>query len=161
MKRGYTKEWFLDRVNKIKKLCPDVGIGTDIIVAFPTEKEEDFYDTLDMVKKVEFDTMYSFVYSPRKDTSAFNMKEIDSKIAATRLEILQNLHKQILEKKAKNEINKIHKVMIENIKDSASEGRSDNGRLITIKDTNLSLGGFYDVVITNNENGSLFGKVVR
>ena len=89
------------------------------------------------------------------------MKEIDSKIAATRLEILQNLHKQILEKKAKNEINKIHKVMIENIKDSASEGRSDNGRLITIKDTNLSLGGFYDVVITNNENGSLFGKVVR
>lgn len=161
MKRGYTKEWFLDRVNKIKKLCPDVGIGTDIIVAFPTEKEGDFYDTLDMVKKVEFDTMYSFVYSPRKDTSAFNMKEIDSKIAATRLEILQNLHKQILEKKAKNEINKIHKVMIENIKDSASEGRSDNGRLITIKDTNLSLGGFYDVVITNNENGSLFGKVVR
>ncbi len=160
MKRGYTREWFLDRVNKIKQLCPDVGIGTDIIVAFPTEKEEDFYDTLDMVKKVEFDTMYSFIYSPRKDTSAFNMKEIDSNIAAKRLEILQNLHKQILEKKAKGEINKIHNVMIENTKNGISEGRSDNGRLITINNTNLITGNFYNVVITNNENGSLFGKIV-
>lgn len=160
MKRGYTREWFLNRVNKIKSLCPDVGIGTDIIVAFPSEKEEDFYDTLDMVKNIEFDTMYSFIYSPRKDTTAFNMKEIDSSVAAMRLEILQNLHKQILNKKAKNEINKIHKVMIENINDKGSEGRSDNGRLIKINDTNIAIGNFYDVIITNNENGSLFGKII-
>lgn len=159
MRRGYTREWFLNRVNKIRSLCPDVGLGTDIIVAFPTEREEDFYDTLDMVKKIEFDTMYSFVYSPRKDTQAFDMPEIDSNIATKRLEILQNLHKQILEKKAKSEIGKIHKVMIENAKDTLSEGRSDNGRLIKIKDSSLDIGGFYNVEITNNENGSLFGKV--
>lgn len=161
MKRGYSQEWFLDRVNKIKSLCPDVGIGTDIIVAFPSESESDFYDTLEVVKEVEFDTMYSFIYSPRKDTMAFNLKEIDSKIAANRLEILQNLHKQILEKKAKNEINRIHKVMIENIKDSTSEGRSDNGRVIKIQDKNLNLGQIYDVIITNNENGSLFGRLIN
>lgn len=160
MKRGYTREWFLNRVNKIKSLCPDVGIGTDIIVAFPSEKEEDFYDTLDMVKNIEFDTMYSFIYSPRKGTLAFNMKEIDSSIANMRLEILQNLHKQILNKKAKNEINKTHRVMIENVSDKGSEGRSDNGRLIKIDGTKLSIGNFYDVVITKNENGSLFGKTI-
>ena len=160
MKRGYSREWFLNRVNKIKSLCPDVCIGTDIIVAFPNESEKDFYDTLDMVKNIEFDTIYSFVYSPRKDTAAFNLKEIDSNIAAMRLEILQNLHKQILNKKAKNEINKIHKVMIENISDRGSEGRSDNGRLIKINDTKLSIGNFYDVIITKNENGSLFGKTI-
>lgn len=161
MKRGYSQEWFLDRVNKIKSLCPDVGIGTDIIVAFPSESESDFYDTLEVVKEVEFDTMYSFIYSPRKDTMAFNLKEIDSKIATNRLEILQNLHKQILEKKAKNEINRIHKVMIENIKDSTSEGRSDNGRVIKIQDKKLNLGQIYDVIITNNENGSLFGRLIN
>lgn len=161
MKRGYSQEWFLDRVNKIKSLCPDVGIGTDIIVAFPSESESDFYDTLEVVKEVEFDTMYSFIYSPRKDTMAFNLKEIDSKIATNRLEILQNLHKQILEKKAKNEINRIHKVMIENIKDSTSEGRSDNGRVIKIQDKKLNLGQIYNVIITNNENGSLFGRLIN
>lgn len=161
MKRGYSQEWFLDRVNKIKSLYPDVGIGTDIIVAFPSESESDFYDTLKVVKEVEFDTMYSFIYSPRKDTTAFNLKEIDSKIAANRLEILQNLHKQILEKKAKNEINRIHKVMIENIKDFTSEGRSDNGRVIKIQDEKLNLGQIYDVIITNNENGSLFGRLIN
>ena len=160
MKRGYTREWFLNRVNKIKSLCPEVGIGTDIIVAFPSESEEDFYGTLDMVKNIEFDTIYSFVYSPRKDTPAFHMKEIDSNIAAMRLEILQNLHKQILNKKAKNEINKIHKVMIEHINDKGSEGRSDNGRLIKIDEKNLIVGDFYDVMITKNENGSLFGKII-
>lgn len=161
MKRGYSREWFLDRVNKIKSLCPNVGIGTDIIVAFPNENENDFYDTLEIVKEVEFDTMYSFIYSPRKDTLAFHLKEIDSKIATNRLEILQNLHKQILEKKAKNEINKIHKVMIENIKDTMSEGRSDNGRVIKIQNKKLNLGEIYNVVITNNENGSLFGSLVN
>lgn len=161
MKRGYSREWFLDRVNKIKHLYPNVGIGTDIIVAFPTENESDFYDTLDLIKEVEFDTIYSFIYSPRKDTSAFELKELDSKIATNRLEILQNLHKQILEKKAKKEINKIHKVMIENIKDSISEGRSDNGRIVKIQNTNLKLGQIYNTIITKNENGSLFGKALN
>lgn len=173
MKRGYSREWFLDRVNKIKSLCPNVGIGTDIIVGFPSEEESDFYDTIDMVKEVEFDTMYSFVYSPRSNTSAFSLKEIDSKITTHRLEVLQNLHKQILEKKAKNEIGKIHKVMVESYRDSLVEGRSDNGRVVKIEgvnladnhadnlNNNLALGRIYDVVITRHENGSLFGRVVN
>lgn len=158
MKRGYSREWFLNRVEKIKALCPNVGIGTDIIVGFPTEDEIDFYDTIDLIKKVEFDTIYSFIFSPRINTDAYNMKEIDSNIASSRLEILQNLHKQILIKKAKLEIGNHHKVMIENIKDNLYEGRSENGRLIKIQDSiNLKLGEIYDIVITNNENGSLIG----
>lgn len=160
MKRGYSKEWFLNRVEKIKSLCPDVGIGTDIIVGFPSESEADFYDTLDVVKKVEFDIMYSFVFSPRHNTPAFNMKEIDSVITSNRLDILQNLHRQILEKKARAEIGKIHKVMIENQNDNFYEGRSDNGRLIKIdKSYYIRLGDIVNVVIERNENGSLFGKI--
>lgn len=165
MKRGYTREWFINRVEKIRSLCPNVGIGTDIIVGFPTEKEEDFYDTLNLVKKVEFDTMYSFVFSPRSGTQAQNMEEIDKEITSNRLYLLQNLHKQIIEKKAKKEINKIHKVMIENIQSNNYEsnyyeGRSDNGKLIKIQSQkSLKPGLIYDILITKNENGALFGII--
>lgn len=159
MKRGYTREWFINRVEKIKSLYPNVGIGTDIIVGFPTENEEDFYDTLDLVKKIEFDIMYSFIFSPRDGTPAQNMEEINKKITLNRLHLLQNLHKQIIEKKAKAEIGKIHKVMIENA-ENGYEGRSDNGRLIKIQsENNLQLGLIYEVLITKNENGALFGKI--
>ncbi len=159
MKRGYTREWFKNRVAKIKSLVPNVGIGTDIIVAFPTENEVDFDDTLEMVRDIEFDTLYSFIYSPRQSTSAFNLHEIDRNIASNRLERLQNLHKQILEKKAKCEIGKIHQVMIENLANDMIEGRSDNGRMIKMKyHTNINVGEMYDVKITNNENGALFGE---
>lgn len=159
MKRGYSKEWFLNRVEKIKSLVPNVGIGSDIIVGFPTEDEDDFKETLDVVKEVEFDTLYSFIYSPRINTSAFNLTEIPKEISLKRLEILQNLHKEILVSKAKKEINNIHKVLIENNYE-LFEGRSDNGRLIKIDSKiPLKLGEIYDVVITRNENGSLFGKI--
>lgn len=159
MKRGYSKEWFLNRVEKIKSLVPNVGIGSDIIVGFPTEDEYDFKETLEVVKEVEFDTLYSFIYSPRVNTSAFNLKEIPKEISLKRLEILQNLHKEILVSKAKKEINNIHKVLIESNYE-LFEGRSDNGRLIKVDSKiPLKLGEIYDVVITRNENGSLFGKI--
>lgn len=159
MKRGYSKEWFLNRVEKIKSLVPNVGIGSDIIVGFPTEDEYDFKETLEVVKEVEFDTLYSFIYSPRVNTSAFNLTEIPKEISLKRLEILQNLHKEILVSKAKKEINNIHKVLIESNYE-LFEGRSDNGRLIKVDSKiPLKLGEIYDVVITRNENGSLFGKI--
>lgn len=121
MKRGYSKEWFLNRVQKFREFVPNVGIGTDIIVAFPTETEEDFSDTLEVVEQVGFDTMYSFIYSPRENTSAFNLEEIPKEVAQKRLETLQNLHKKILQEKAKNEIGKTYSVMIENIAKSDKE----------------------------------------
>lgn len=173
MKRGYTKEWFLNRVEKFKKLAPNVGIGTDIIVAFPTECESDFKETLEVVERVEFDTLYSFIYSPRANTLAFNMEEVSKAVAQKRLEILQNLHKKILSAKSKCEVGKIYNVMIENDKTVELnrrksceklfefEGRGNNGRLVCLKSANpLKIGGIYDVKITNAKNGSLFGKII-
>ena len=65
MRRGYSKEWFLDRVQRLKELVPEVTISTDIIVGFVDESEEDFAHTLDVLEQVRFDTLYSFIYSPR------------------------------------------------------------------------------------------------
>lgn len=161
MKRGYSKEWFLNRVERFRQLAPNVGIGTDIIVAFPTESEADFKDTLEVVERVEFDTMYSFIYSPRANTSAFDLPEIAKGVAQERLEILQNLHKKILSEKLKREVGKIHSVMIEGESSGAFEGRSENGKLIHLKSANpLEIGEIYNAKITSAKNGALFGEVV-
>ncbi|MGX2983223.1 tRNA (N6-isopentenyl adenosine(37)-C2)-methylthiotransferase MiaB [Helicobacter sp. 23-1045] len=162
MKRGYTKEWFLNRVERFRALAPNVGIGTDIIVAFPTERESDFDETLEVVESAQFDTMYSFIYSPRANTSAFDLPEIPKIVANERLKKLQNLHKKILAQKAKREIGQIHSVMIENHNDKREfEGRSDNGKLVRLKSANpLTIGAIYDTKITHAKNGALFGEIV-
>ena len=164
MRRGYTKEWYLNRIQKLKSLVPEVGIGTDIIVGFPTESEEDFEHTMEVLSLVEFDTLYSFVYSPRPNTSAFEYDSsmlVDAKVAKERLARLQRCHKQILAQKAQAEIGNLHDVLIENHKDDNgecwSEGRSGTNKLIRILGKE-PLGAICQVRVIQNDGGSLFGE---
>ena len=96
MKRGYTKEWFLNRAEKLRKMVPGVSISTDIIVAFPGESQEDFEETLDVMKQVRFNQVFSFKYSPRPLTEAAEMtNEVDSEVASERLAYLQGFQNSI------------------------------------------------------------------
>ncbi|MFW3439884.1 MiaB/RimO family radical SAM methylthiotransferase, partial [Aliarcobacter butzleri] len=99
MKRGYSKEWFLNRASKMRELVPNLRITTDIIVAFPGETQEDFLDTLDVVEQVKFDQIFNFKYSPRPGTEALNLKnkELPDEIGSQRLIDLIELHKRYLE----------------------------------------------------------------
>ena len=104
MRRGYSKEWFLDRVQRLKELVPEVTISTDIIVGFVDESEEDFAHTLDVLEQVRFDTLYSFIYSPRPHTLAYSLnpaKHIPKDIAQARLSTLQERHKRFYARKHK------------------------------------------------------------
>lgn len=168
MRRGYSKEWYLDRIERLKSLVPDVGISTDIIVGFPTESDEDFKDTMDVLERVRFDTLYSFIYSPRPHTESASWSDelmVDAKVAQERLARLQARHREILSEDAKKEIGKIHYVLIENTKEAFdgmrgfSEGRSDNGRLIKILDSLHPIGEILRVEVTKCDGGSLFGRV--
>ncbi|KAA8710720.1 tRNA (N6-isopentenyl adenosine(37)-C2)-methylthiotransferase MiaB [Helicobacter canis] len=166
MRRGYSKEWFLDRVQKLKSLVPEVTISTDIIVGFVGESEEDFAHTLDVLEQVRFDTLYSFIYSPRPHTLAYSLdpsSHIPKDIAQARLSTLQERHREILREKAQAEIGREYIVLVENTlqdKDIVfSEGRSDNNKLIHIENAALDLGEFVRVRITRNEGGSLFGEL--
>lgn len=168
MRRGYSKEWYLDRIERLKSLVPDVGISTDIIVGFPTESDEDFKDTMDVLERVRFDTLYSFIYSPRPHTESASWSDdlmVDAKVAQERLARLQARHREILSEDAKKEIGKIHYVLIENTKEAFdgmhgfSEGRSDNGRLIKILDSLHPIGEILKVEVIERDGGSLFGRV--
>ena len=70
MHRGYTKESYLERIDRLREVCPSIAITGDVIVGFPGEEDEDFKDTLDLMERVQFDDLFSFKYSPRKGTRA-------------------------------------------------------------------------------------------
>jgi len=98
MKRGYSKEWFIQRALKLREMVKDVHISTDVIVAFPGESEKDFEDTLDVVNKVRFEQMFSFKYSPRPFTKAAEFSnQIPGEVGSARLKTLQDLHTNIID----------------------------------------------------------------
>ena len=162
MKRGYTKEWFLNRVEKLKNICPDVSLSTDIIVAFPGESDEDFQDTLDVVRRVKFDQIFSFKYSPRPETEAEHFTNVvDEDIASFRLTTLQNLHTEILDEKNLTHLDKIYNVYFEDLNQGYFvSGRSDNNLVIKVKGSDELLGQFRDVKITQIGRTILTGEIV-
>ena len=162
MKRGYTKEWFLNRVKKLRQECPEVSISTDIIVAFPGESEADFEDTIDVVKQVQFDQIFSFKYSPRPQTEAEHFTNVvDSEVGSERLSYLQELQNSILDELHQKCLGKTYRVYFESlIKDNFISGRSDNNIVIKVKGSEELLGQFRDVKITEIGRTMLTGEIV-
>ncbi|WP_295022201.1 tRNA (N6-isopentenyl adenosine(37)-C2)-methylthiotransferase MiaB [Sulfurimonas sp.] len=162
MKRGYTKEWFLERVEKLRALCPEVSISTDIIVAFPGESNEDFLDTLDVMNRVKFDQIFSFKYSPRPETEAEHFTNVvDEDVASLRLTTIQDLNTKILDEKNSVQLGKIYRVYFEDLNsDYFVSGRSDGNMLIKAKGSDELLGQFKDVEITAIGRTILTGKII-
>ncbi|AYJ79341.1 tRNA (N6-isopentenyl adenosine(37)-C2)-methylthiotransferase MiaB [Aliarcobacter cryaerophilus ATCC 43158] len=164
MKRGYTKEWFLNRAFKMRELIPDLRITTDIIVAFPGETNEDFLDTLDVVNQVKFDQIFNFKYSPRPNTKALELKEqeLDDSIGSARLDELIELHKRHLEKSMPDMIGKTVNVLVESLKPNGEvSGYTDNYFLVFTKGSDELLGKFVNVKITSATRTSLKGEIVE
>ncbi len=162
MKRGYTKEWFLDRAKKLRSMVPDVHISTDIIVGFPGESEEDFEHTLDVVRQVGFEQIFSFKYSPRPLTPAAEYEDqVEPEVASKRLTRLQELHMQMLDTISKKEAGKIYEVYFEELKPGGYvAGRSDNNWIVKVKGSEELLGRFANVRITKPGRLALEGELV-
>ena len=159
MKRGYSKEWFLDRIEKLRKI-PNITISTDIIVGFPGETEKDFNDTMEVVKFAKFEQMFSFVYSPRPHTEAQYFENIiDKDIAKSRLHKLQEFQKEIMIQTAKNQIGKTYKVLIEKFEDGIISGKSDNFYSVRAKGDKDLLGKIVDIKITQSHHSTLIGEI--
>jgi tRNA-2-methylthio-N6-dimethylallyladenosine synthase len=161
MKRGYTKEWFLNRARKLREMVPDVSISTDIIVGFPGESDEDFEDTMDVLNQVRFEQLFSFKYSPRPLTEAEKMEEIDSEIGSARLDRLQMRHDEILDEMKAFNLGKTVEVYFEELRnDGFVAGRSDNNLSVKVKGSEEWLGKIARVKIIDVSRNVQYGEII-
>jgi tRNA-2-methylthio-N6-dimethylallyladenosine synthase len=167
MNRTYSQENYLSLVDKIRAFIPAVALTTDIIVGFPTETDEDFQDTVNVVKTVQFDSAFIFKYSPRKGTIAAR-KFSDDVTEAQKTErtvLLNALQREISLKKNRAEIGRTHPVLIEELTTRRSttdaQGRTDGHKLVILPKENLAIGDMVSVKITGASTNVLKGRVVR
>ena len=122
MNRRYTRESYLEKVEKIRKAAPDVGLTTDIIVAFPGETDQDFEDTMDLAHTVQYDSAFTFIYSPRTGTRAADMPgRVDPALATERIERLIALQEEMTQKRFSEMIGKTESVLV-----TGTSKRSEN-----------------------------------
>ncbi len=158
MNRKYTRTDYLGLIEKIKSNIPDIVISADIIVGFPTEKYEDFKETLDIVEKAEFIKCYCFKYSPREKTTAARLTDDVPQIEKEeRLRILNKRIEEVNKKVRNSFINKEFNVFIEKSDELSSVGKANNGVYVKIETPNLLLGNIYKIRILRNEPRQLIG----
>ncbi len=162
MKRGYSKEWFLNRAAKLREMVPDVSISTDIIVAFPGESDQDYEDTLDVMRQVRFEQIFSFKYSPRPLTEAEKMTNtVDSEIASERLSRLQSYQDTILDEITAGYMGKEFDVYFEELRsDGYVAGRTDNNIVVKVKGSEEWLGKIARVKITDVSRLIQYGEII-
>ena len=164
MNRHYTKEQYLETIRKIKERIPGVALTTDIIIGFPGETEEDFLDTLDLVKQVEYDSAFTFLYSKRSGTPADMMfDQIDEKTKKDRFNRLVEAVNEISAKKNKLYDGKIVEVLVEGeSKNDSSKltGRTRTGKLVNFTGNKENIGKLVNVKITKANSFSLVGEEI-
>lgn len=167
MNRKYTPESYLSLVKYMREKMPDIALSSDIIVGFPGESEAEFEETLSMLRTVEFDMIYSFIYSPRPLTPAANMDcQIPPEVKSARFERLLEAQNEISLKKNLALVNKVERVLIEGESKNSPDmltGRDDSNKLVHIErnsSTEALIGKFANVRITKAETFALFGELV-
>ena len=163
MNRHYTKEQYLKIVDKLKKEIPQITLTTDIIVGFPTETTPDFKETLDVLKKVRYDNIFSFIYSRREGTPAAKLDFVlsDEEIHKNFEEMLEVQNRICLEKNLEYK-DKIQTVLVEDVSDTEPTiltGRNDGGKLVTFAGDASLKGKYVKVKITKPKQWSLEGEL--
>ena len=164
MKRGYTRENYLELIDKLRKMIPDIAITSDVMVGFPGESDEDFELTMDLVRRVEFDSLFSFKYSDRKGTVAEKMDgKIDKMVKSSRLNILQDLQKKITLKKNKALEGIQLEVLVEGPSKRVGQltGRTASHKVVNFNSNNSRIGRLCTVTIKHSFLNSLRGEVVE
>ena len=145
----YDKEKYLELALKIKREIPDISLTTDIIVGFPTENEEDFLDTLDVVRQVEYDAAFTFIYSKRTGTPAARYEmEADEKLIKERFDTLLKEVQTISAKRAASHVGRVYEALIEGI-DEQMQGyvtaRLSNNMIVHLPGDKAQIGSLVNV----------------
>ncbi|MGB5444766.1 MAG: tRNA (N6-isopentenyl adenosine(37)-C2)-methylthiotransferase MiaB [Psychromonas sp.] len=165
MKRGNTVAEYKDKIARLLKVRPTLTVSSDFIVGFPNESDEDFEQTMDLIKDINFDTSYSFIYSPRPGTPAADMPDdVSAETKKQRLAILQDRIHQQSQSIGRKMVGSVQRILVEgpsrkNIMELC--GRTENNRIVNFEGDHRSIGGFVDVEITEVHTNSIRGKFIR
>ena len=164
MNRRYTKESYLDLIRYAKEKIPDIVLTSDVIVGFPTETDEEFEDTINLIKEVGFGGLFTFIYSIRKGTPAEKMEQVPDEDKKRRFERLIQLQTEksfeFNSKYMDKTVNVLCDGAAEN-KEGIFTGRTEGGIIVNFSGENISAGEFYDIKITKTLNWALFGNTVN
>ncbi|MCY6372545.1 tRNA (N6-isopentenyl adenosine(37)-C2)-methylthiotransferase MiaB [Clostridium ganghwense] len=164
MNRKYTREDYITLAKKLRKAIPDVAISTDIIIGFPGETEEDFLETLSIVKEVEFDSAFTFIYSKREGTPAAKFEEqVPDEVKHDRFNRLVEAVNEIVSRKNKEYDGKVVEVLVEGTSkndETRLTGRTKNNRLVNFTGNPDSIGKIVNVKITKAQSFSLNGEMI-
>ena len=159
MNRRYTREAYFEKAMKIKNAMPDAAITSDVIVGFPGETEREFLDTVDLVKDVRFDLLYTFIYSPRRGTAAEKMDgRIPREEQVRRFQYLSEVQDAIALEKNEALVGQKIKVLSDGKKDGQNVGRSTQNKIVVL-DKERKAGEFCEVKITAAKQYTLYGEV--
>lgn len=165
MNRKYTKEDYLALVERVKKAMPDISLTTDIIVGFPGETEEDFLDTLEVVRKARYDSAYTFLYSKRTGTPAATMEEqVPDEVAKERFNRLLAVVQEISAELSKEDEGKVVEVLVEEINgqdETLVTGRLTNNMLVHFKGDDSLIGTLCNVKLSECKGFYYLGEKVE
>jgi tRNA-2-methylthio-N6-dimethylallyladenosine synthase len=160
MRRTYNRERYLRLVDKLRAAIPDLALGTDIIVGFPGETEEDFRETLDVVEEVRYDSAFTFVYSPRQGTEAASMPhQVPDEVKRERIERLVEAVQGIARERNEERIGRVEEVLVEGpSRTDPALLRGRTRRNTTVNFTGDAMpGGLVDVVVESATSTTLRG----
>jgi tRNA-2-methylthio-N6-dimethylallyladenosine synthase len=165
MNRGYTREWYIERIAAIKRIIPNCGISTDSISGFCSESDEDHAETLSLMEHVKYDFSYMFAYSERPKTLAERKfkDDVPEELKKKRLQEivdLQQIHSAI---RTKEGLGKVHRVLIEGVSKKSKEqyfGRNSQNTTVVFPKGNYKPGDYANVLATSCTTATLIGEVV-
>ena len=173
MNRGYTKEIYLEKIAKLRTQCPEIALSSDIIVGFPFETKYDFNETVELIKQVEFDSVFAFAYSGRPGTKALKfLNQVNEQEKKERLNQLLKIQDFFTNKKNQAHVGKIELVLVEgkslkkrNVTQQEKQilpqmtGRTESSKIVHFYGENIKAGDILNVKIKNAYSHSLWGSI--
>ena len=165
MNRKYTREWYLDRIAAIRRILPDCAISTDLFCGFHSETEEDFEETLSLMREVGYDSAYMFKYSERPGTyAAKNLPDdVPEEVKIQRLQRMIDLQNQLSEESNLRDVGKEFEVLVEGFSKRSREqlfGRTSQNKVVIFDKKDFHIGQFIRVRIVRASSATLFGEPV-
>lgn len=165
MNRKYTREWYLDRIAAIRRILPDCAISTDLFCGFHSETEEDYQETLSLMREVGYDSAYLFKYSERPGTYAAKhlADDVPEEVKVRRLQGLIDLQNKLSEESNLRDIGKTFEVLVEGFSKRSREqlfGRTSQNKVVIFDKKNFRVGQFIQVKITGASSATLFGEPI-